>query len=118
MFTEAQETELRELHIRYANYTRTNYPHAKVFTFPEIVSNVAEGMAEGDTDYYTNCKGVLEAMCYTSENAIEEMIERAEADLPRRMMEMTGEQLEACQKVWDRMVELEKKYSPDGLAKE
>lgn len=118
MFTEAQETELRELHIRYANYTRANYPDAKVFSFAEIVSNVAEGMAEGDKDYYTSCKGVLEAMCYTSENSVEEMIERAEADLPRRMMEMSAEQLEACRKVWGRMAELEETYSPDNLAKE
>ena len=96
MFTNEQENELRMLHIRYCNLTKEKYPDSKVFRFSEIVKTVMDNAKEDEDDFYSLIKGVLEAMIYTSENTVEEMIERAEADFPRRYQEMSEEQKNAC----------------------
>lgn len=96
MFTEEQEQELRTLHLRYVKATQKNYPEAPVDSFEHIVSNVEKGAAEDEKDMYNLLKCVLSSMLYTSENDMQEMIERAENDYSRRYEEMTPEQQRVC----------------------
>lgn len=99
MFTENQLAELQLLHNEYAEQSEQNYPDAPVFQLGDIVANVEANAKEGEQDLFNLVKSVLEAMHYTASNSVEEMVERAEADFPRRFLEMTEEQRTASMKV-------------------
>jgi len=96
MFTPEQEAELRNLHFKYVNATRQNYPTTPISSFSEVVSNVEKGAAENEKDLYGLIKSVLESMVYTSETDIEERMKAAEEDYSRRYETMTPEQQRVC----------------------
>lgn len=81
--------ELIELHNRYRLVTSKTYSDPYIFTFPETVDNILSyfrGLQDDDKEVLrenviTSIKSVLEAMVYTGENTVEEMVERAEAEI-------------------------------------
>lgn len=96
MFTPEQEQDLRNLHSQYVQAMRDNYPNTEPFEFTDIVKNVMDNAKEDEKDFYSLVKNVLDALIYTSQNSIQEMIERAEEDYARRYEEMTEEQQRVC----------------------
>jgi len=114
MFTKEQEDELRQLHLNYVTVTNQNYPNTRVYTFPEVIINVENNAPDEETDIYSLVKNVLNAMIYTSSNSVEEMIERAEADFPRRFQEMTPEQQAVVSKYRIPYEEMKKRFPLPG----
>jgi hypothetical protein len=96
MFTPEQEQDLRNLHNQYVQAMKDRYPNIEPFHFTDIIKNVMDNAKEDEKDFYSLVKNVLDALIYTSQNSIEEMIERAEADYARRYEEMTEEQQRVC----------------------
>lgn len=92
-----RNSKIRELYKDYLIATTKNYSQAKTFNFVEIALNVSENLPEEST-LEEALTSVLEAMVYTSENSVDDMIARAEADFPRRWENMTPEQQEVCEK--------------------
>jgi hypothetical protein len=116
MFTPDQKNEIFQKYNRYRFATLKNYPGSKLFTLSELKKNVVANASEDETDYFGLLNSVLDAMIYTSENTVEEMIERAEEDVAQRMMNMTEEQRNLAIRMRRRDLEIRGEF--DRIVKE
>jgi len=85
-----------EIYKRVEKARQENYPDTPFQSLEVIAKTVINNAPEGTTDYEELLRNVLYAMEYMNSNTVEGMIERAEADYPRRYEEMTPEQQQAC----------------------
>lgn len=97
-----EKWDLRTKHNLYMMSTSNNYSDPYIFSFTEVIDNVLsyfrglqeEGEEVNKKDVFSYILSVLDAMIYTGQNRVEDMVQRAEEDRLERLFSYSPEQRE------------------------
>lgn len=97
-----EKWDLRTKHNLYMMSTSNNYSDPYIFSFTEVIDNVLsyfrglqkEGEEVDKKDVFSYILSVLDAMIYTGQNRVEDMVQRAEEDRLERLFSYSPEQRE------------------------
>lgn len=97
-----EKWDLRTKHNLYMMSTSNNYSDPYIFSFTEVIDNVLsyfrglqkEGEEVDKKDVFSYILSVLDAMIYTGQNKVEDMVQRAEEDRLERLFSYSPEQRE------------------------